>query len=117
MEQPAHFPTTAWTQVLSAGRHADTQGVGALASLCERYWRPIYAYVRRSGYSSDDAQDLTQEFFARVLEKNYIERADRSKGRFRSFLLSSLQYFLCDEGDRRSALKRGGGRPSLPFEI
>lgn len=117
MEQPAHFPTTAWTQVISAGRHPDTQGVDALASLCERYWQPIYAYVRRSGYSSDDAQDLTQEFFARVLEKNYIERADRSKGRFRSFLLSSLQYFLCDEGDRRGALKRGGGRPSLPFEL
>jgi RNA polymerase sigma factor (sigma-70 family) len=117
MEQPAHFPTTAWTQVLSAGRRSDTQGTGALASLCERYWQPIYAYVRRRGFSSDEAQDLTQEFFARVLEKNYIERADRSKGRFRSFLLSSLQYFLCDEGDRQRALKRGGGQASLPFEV
>jgi RNA polymerase sigma factor (sigma-70 family) len=117
MEQPAHFPTTAWTQVLSAGRQADAQGTGALASLCERYWRPIYAYIRRRGFSSDEAQDLTQEFFARVLEKNYIERADRSKGRFRSFLLSSLQYFLCDEADRQRALKRGGGQPSLPFEV
>src|SRR5215471_589629 len=112
-----HFPTTTWTLVLSAGQTADARSSDALASLCERYWYPLYAYLRRRGQSREEAQDLTQEFFARVLEKRYIERADRNKGRFRTFLLTSLTYFLADEADRRQALKRGGPRRPLPFEM
>jgi|SRR5215471_5030853 len=112
-----HFPTTTWTLVLSAGQPADVRSSDALASLCEKYWYPLYAYLRRRGYSRDQAEDLTQEFFARLLEKRYIEHADRNKGRFRTFLLTSLTYFLCDEVDRSQALKRGGSRAPLPFEI
>jgi RNA polymerase sigma-70 factor (ECF subfamily) len=111
------FPTTTWTLVLSAGTDTDDLSTRALESLCQTYWYPLYAFVRRRGYSVEQAQDLTQEFFARVLEKRYIERADRTKGRFRSFLLSALKYFLFDETDRRNALKRNGGRPVLPFEV
>jgi RNA polymerase sigma-70 factor (ECF subfamily) len=95
----------------------DARSVQALACLCERYWYPLYAYVRRRGYTAEQAQDLTQEFFARVLEKRYIDRADRSKGRFRTFLLCSLNCFLFDEADRSRALKRGGSHPPLPFEF
>jgi RNA polymerase sigma factor (sigma-70 family) len=113
----AAFPTTTWTLVLSAGSNTGSISRQALASLCEKYWYPIYAYTRRRGHPPDEAQDLTQEFFVRLLEKNYIERADRDKGRFRSFLLSSLKFFLSDEFDRRSALKRGGDRMPLPFEL
>jgi RNA polymerase sigma-70 factor (ECF subfamily) len=117
MQAGRHFPTTTWTLVLSAGQRADARSIDALASLCERYWYPLYAYLRRRGYLREEAQDLTQEFFARVLEKRYIERADRNKGRFRTFLLTSLTYFLSDEVDRRQALKRGGLRRPLPFEM
>jgi RNA polymerase sigma-70 factor (ECF subfamily) len=117
MEAASHFPTTTWTLVLSAGRQPDAHSHDALASLCEKYWYPLYAYIRRRGYPVEQAQDLTQEFFARVLEKRYIERADRNKGRFRTFLLSSLTYFLLDEKDRRHALKRGGSQALLPFEF
>jgi RNA polymerase sigma factor (sigma-70 family) len=117
MRAAAEFPTTRWTLLLSAGGDPDAESARALASLCEKYWYPIYAYIRRRKRSADEAQDLTQEFFALVLEKRYFERADQNKGRFRSFLLSSLTYFLCDEADRRHALKRGGNGPPLPFEI
>jgi RNA polymerase sigma-70 factor (ECF subfamily) len=116
LPQVGQFPITTWTLVLSAGRHTDAQDSDALAALCERYWYPLYAYIRRRGYPVEQAQDLTQEFFARVLEKRYIERADRSKGRFRTFLLSALTYFLFDEMDRHQALKRGSGARALPFE-
>ena len=85
--------------------------------MCEKYWYPLYAYVRRRGYAVEQAQDLTQEFFVRVLEKRYIDRADRNKGRFRTFLLSSLTYFLSDETDRRYLLKRGGALAIIPFEV
>jgi RNA polymerase sigma factor (sigma-70 family) len=80
-----------------------------LVSLCERYWYPLYAYVRRRGYPADQAQDLTQEFFVRVLEGRYLDRATRDKGRFRAFMLTSLKFFLADEADRHWAQKRGGG--------
>jgi RNA polymerase sigma-70 factor (ECF subfamily) len=80
-----------------------------MVSLCENYWYPLYAYLRRRGYSSDEAQDLTQEFFMRVLEGRYLDRAAPEKGRFRSFILTSLKYFVADEGDRSRAQKRGGG--------
>src|SRR5215831_2198254 len=95
------FPTTSWSLVLSAGQAAGERSNDALASLCERYWYPLYAYVRRRGYTREEAQDITQEFFVRVLAKHYIGRADRNKGRFRTFLLSSLTCFMSDEADRR----------------
>jgi RNA polymerase sigma-70 factor (ECF subfamily) len=80
-----------------------------LASLCEGYWYPLYGYIRRRGYPADQAQDLTQEFFIRVLEGRYLDRAVPEKGRFRAFILTSLKFFMADEADRSRALKRGGG--------
>jgi RNA polymerase sigma factor (sigma-70 family) len=106
---PSNFPTTRWTMVIAA---ADTQrkdARSALVSLCEGYWYPLYAYIRRRGYPADQAQDLTQEFFIRVLEGRYLDRADPEKGRFRAFLLTSMKFFLADEADRIRAQKRGGG--------
>jgi len=118
MQQSAKFPTTRWTLIVSAGQGSGGAAGDALAALCERYWYPIYAFTRRRGYSSPEAQDLTQEFFARLLEKRSIEQADPAEGRFRTYLLSSLQYFLADESERRLALKRGGAvhHLSLPLE-
>jgi RNA polymerase sigma factor (sigma-70 family) len=88
----------------------------ALVSLCENYWYPLYAYLRRRGYPADQAQDLTQGFFIRVLEGRYLDRADPEKGRFRSFLLTSLKFFVADEEDRQRAYKRGGGAV-VPLEL
>src|SRR5215475_8162127 len=117
MESARHFPTTRWTLVLSVGKQTDAQSREALASLCEKYWYPLYAYIRRRGYSVEQAQDLTQEFFARLLEKGYLERANQNKGRFRTFLLSSLTCFLSDDADHHRALKRGGPLAEVPFEV
>src|SRR5512145_1680203 len=103
------FPTTRWTLVIAAADSRRTEARSALVSLCEGYWYPLYAYVRRRGYPADQAQDLTQEFFIRVLEGRYLDRADPEKGRFRSFILTSLKFFVADEEDRRRAHKRGGG--------
>jgi RNA polymerase sigma factor (sigma-70 family) len=112
----AQFPTTRWTLVVAAGDPRRKEARSALVSLCENYWYPLYAYVRRRGYPPDQAQDLTQEFFTRVLEGRYLDRADPEKGRFRSFLLTSLKFFVADEEDRRRARKRGGGQlVSLEF--
>ncbi len=86
-----------------------------METLCQTYWYPLYAYVRRRGYSPEDAQDLTQEFFARLLERNWVGRADEKKGRFRSFLLSAMEHFLSDEWDRARAHKRGGGLKPIPL--
>jgi len=105
----SQFPTTRWTLVLAAGDPRPKQARAALASLCENYWYPLYAFLRRRGYSADQAQDLTQSFFVRVLEGRYLDRADPEKGRFRSFILTSLKFFVADEGDRDRAQKRGGG--------
>src|SRR4029453_6171501 len=110
------FPTTRWTLVIAATGSRRTEARSALVSLCEGYWYPLYAYVRRRGYPADQAQDLTQEFFIRVLEGRYLDRADPEKGRFRAFILTSLKFFLADEGDRSRAQKRGGGKV-LSFEI
>lgn len=88
----------------------------ALETLCRNYWYPLYAYVRRQGHSAHDAQDLTQAFFARLLEKNYLADVQREKGRFRSFLLASLKHFLANEWDREQALKRGGGRRLIALD-
>jgi len=110
------FPTTRWSLVAAAGDPHRDEARSALVSLCENYWYPLYAYLRRHGYPADQAQDLTQEFFIRVLEGRYLDRADREKGRFRSFLLTSLKFFVADEEDRRHARKRGGGAV-VPLEF
>src|SRR5689334_10652104 len=110
------FPTTRWTLVVAAGDPGRTESRPALVSLCENYWYPLYAYLRRRGYQADPAQDLTQEFFIRILEGRYLDRAHPEKGRFRSFLLSSLKFFVADEEDRQRAHKRGGGQ-LLPLEF
>jgi RNA polymerase sigma factor (sigma-70 family) len=105
----SQFPTTRWTLVVAAGDPHRKDARSALVSLCENYWYPLYAYLRRRGYSPDQAQDLTQEFFVRVLEGRYLDRADPEKGRFRSFILTSLKFFVAGEEDRDRARKRGGG--------
>src|SRR5271166_1157971 len=106
---PSQFPTTRWSLVVAAGDPHRKEARSALVSLCENYWYPLYAYLRRRGYPSHQAQDLTQEFFVRVLEGRYLDRADPEKGRFRSFILNSLKFFVADEEDRHRARKRGGG--------
>jgi RNA polymerase sigma-70 factor (ECF subfamily) len=105
----SQFPTTRWTLVIAAGDPHRKEARSALVSLCEGYWYPLYAYLRRRGYPTDQAQDLTQEFFIRVLEGRYLDRADAEKGRFRHFIMTSLKFFVADEEDRRRAHKRGGG--------
>jgi RNA polymerase sigma factor (sigma-70 family) len=110
------FPTTRWTLVVAAADPQRKEARSALVSLCEGYWYPLYAYVRRRGYRADQAQDLTQEFFIRILEGRYLDRADPEKGRFRSFILTSLKFFMADEEDRRRAHKRCGGAV-LPLEL
>jgi RNA polymerase sigma factor (sigma-70 family) len=110
------FPTTLWTVVLHAGGDDSTQARAALAQLCQAYWYPLYTFVRRRGYSAHDAQDLTQAFFAHLLEKHGIERADPQQGRFRTFLLAALKNFLANEWDKAHTLKRGGGQTLVPLE-
>jgi RNA polymerase sigma-70 factor (ECF subfamily) len=104
----AAFPTTHWSVVLAAGRERSPQAEDALEQLAQAYWYPIYAFLRRQGYAVVEAQDLTQAFFARLLEKNYPAQADREKGRFRSFLLLTLRHFLSDTREHATALKSGG---------
>ena len=108
-EAEAPFEETAWSVVIAAGAETDARAQAALAELCRIYWRPIYAYLRRSGCATHDAQDLTQSFFQHVLENKTLRRASREKGRFRSFLLGTLKLCLADERARQHALKRGGG--------
>ena len=112
----ACFVTTRWTVVSTAARSDTTHARDALAQLCQIYWYPLYACIRRKGYPPSDAEDLTQAFFARLLEEHFIALADREKGRFRSFLLTRLNHFLADEWDRRKAQKRGGGQRLIPLE-
>jgi RNA polymerase sigma-70 factor (ECF subfamily) len=97
------FATTHWTVVLEAGRRHTPQAEHALEELCRTYWFPLYAYVRRRGHSKQDAEDLTQAFFARFLAKNYLEGLSAERGRFRAFLLASLKHFLANDGTSRSA--------------
>jgi RNA polymerase sigma factor (sigma-70 family) len=103
------FATTHWSVVLHAGKSDTTQARDALGKLCQAYWFPIYAYARRRGRSPHDAQDLTQEFFARLLEQNWLAQADPERGRFRSFLLGALNHFLANQWRKDQAQKRGGG--------
>ncbi len=96
--------------MLSANATSDEQKQrNALTQLCRTYWRPIFGFICRRGHSIEDAQDLTQDFFTKILEADWLERADRTRGRFRSLLLKSLQNFLVDAGEKRAARKRGGG--------
>ena len=111
------FVTTQWSVVLTAGSSDTTGARDALAKLCQTYWYPLYAYVRRRNFSPPDAEDLTQEFFARFLEHHWVGNADPEKGRFRTFLLSAMNHFLANEWDKARAQKRGGGAPLLPLQF
>src|SRR5215510_12112016 len=111
------FSTTHWSLVMTAGEGDGTRARDALEKLCKTYWYPLYGFARRRGHSPEDAQDLTQEFLARLLEKNWVANADKSRGRFRSFLLSAMKHFLADEWDKARAQKRGGGNPLVPLEL
>jgi RNA polymerase sigma factor (sigma-70 family) len=110
------FATTHWSIVLQATR-AGEQSSQALASLCETYWYPVYAFIRRQGCAAEEARDLTQEFFVRVLERNSLHTADPLRGRFRAFLLASVRHFLANTRRTDRALKRGGGQRPLTFEL
>ncbi len=112
------FETTHWSMVVAAGGTGSTEAAAALATLCERYWSPLYAFIRRSGYDCHTARDLTQSFFATLLEKGYVKDADRERGKFRTFLLASVRHHLSKVRERDRAQKRGGGRTilSLDFE-
>jgi RNA polymerase sigma-70 factor (ECF subfamily) len=110
------FATTHWTSVLAASRADSREAAVALEELCRTYWYPLYAYVRRQGHSREDAEDLTQGFFARLLEKNYLEGITSDKGKFRAFLLVALKRFLVNEWDRASRQKRGGGVTPLSLD-
>src|SRR5262249_50297884 len=109
----------AWSLVVSAGSHASEGSSQALEKLCSIYWYPVYAYVRRKGHDTDAARDLTQEFFARLIEKNYVAATGHERERFRSFLLMAVQRFLLNDADWNRAEKRGGGAPieSLDAEV
>ncbi len=104
------FTTTHWSVVLAAREEDSPKAAEALEKLCRTYWPPLYAYIRRDGYGVEDAQDLTQGFFARLLDKNHLGHLRDQRGKFRSFLLTFLKHFLSDERDRAAAQKRGGGK-------
>lgn len=110
------FVTTHWSVVLSAREKGSAQSADALEALCRTYWYPLYVFVRRQGHSPPDAQDLTQEFFARLLEKDYLDAVDQQRGRFRTFLLVALKRFLANEWDKARAQKRGGGQQPLSLD-
>ncbi len=112
----AQFATTQWSQVLAARGGSTRQSRAALESLCSAYWYPLYAYVRRHGYDPEDACDLTQGFFEHLLETDLLQAADPSRGKFRSFLLTSLKNFLAHEREKAGALKRGGGETPISLD-
>lgn len=111
------FETTRWSVVQAARSSEPSVARGALETLCCAYWPPIYAYIRRRGNSAEDAKDLTQEFFFRLLDKDYLKDVDRAKGRFRSYLMACVNHFLSNERDRNRAQKRGGGVPFLRLDF
>lgn len=110
------FATTRWSLVLNAREGRTSTSERALAELCEAYWYPLYAYVRRQGHGPEDAADLTQAYFTKLLEKDYLKDVRPEAGRFRSFLLASLKHFLYNEWDRQKALKRGGHLRQLSLD-
>ena len=113
---PGWFRTTQWTSVLLAGGPESPQAQAALARLCQAYWYPLYSFIRRQGHSPEDAKDLAQGFFARLLEKNYLKDAHREKGKFRSFLLMALKRYMANEWDRANRHKRGGGHEIISLD-
>ncbi len=113
---PGRFPTTRWSRVIMAGDADAPLARESLGELCNAYWYPLYAYIRRRGYGPEQARDLTQDFFARVLEKGLLAEADPSRGRFRSFLRTVCTHFLANRRDREQARKRGGGRTTVPID-
>jgi RNA polymerase sigma factor (sigma-70 family) len=113
----SRFSTTHWSVVLAAGAPGSGDSREAMERLCRTYWFPLYTYLRRRGYDTYGAEDCTQAFFAALLQRHALHRADPQQGRFRSFLLSSLNHFLADERDRAGAQKRGGGRPIVSLDV
>ena len=113
---PGLFTTTHWSVVLAAGDPQSPASAQALETLCRTYWVPLYAYLRRRGYSPEDGEDLTQEFLARLLSTHALGSVHPVKGRFRSFLLASLNHFLANEWDKARALKRGAGQPLVSLD-
>ena len=115
---PQHIPmpSTQWSLVVSAGEQSTEQSLAALEKLCRAYWKPLYAYARRR-VDQHEAQDLTQEFFERLLDKNYLAQADPARGRFRAFLITAFKHFLANEWDKQQALKRGGGTVTMPLNF
>ena len=111
------FMTTRWSVIAAAAGPADARSAHALATLCEAYWYPAYAFIRRQGHDADAARDLTQEFFTRVLEKHYFRDADPARGRFRAFLLTAIRHFLSNQRDRQQAVKRGGRMQVLSLDV
>jgi RNA polymerase sigma-70 factor (ECF subfamily) len=116
-EQRRGFATTHWSLVLAAGESGSEGSERALEQLCAQYWYPLYVYARRRGYGTEDARDLTQAFFAKLLEKRDLKAADPARGRFRNFLLSSMKNFLVSEWRRDNTLKRGGGVTVLSLDF
>src|SRR2546421_11102606 len=110
LENGQWFNTTHWSVVLDAGRaNSSESAIASLGKVCKNYWYPIYTYIRCSGHDSEEAKDLTQEFFSRLLEKNYLKKVEPEQGKFRSYLLTALKRFLANDWDRANRLKRGGG--------
>lgn len=116
LPQHARFATTRWSLVCAAGKE-NSEANAALAALCETYWYPLYAFLRRRGCSREEAEDVVQAFFARLLERGWVRSADRDRGRFRTFLLTALSRFLGKERDKARAEKRGGRRTRLSLDF
>lgn len=116
MSRSPAFVTTHWSVVVSARSAPSVQTDEALEKLCRAYWYPLYAFARWRGCGAHDAEDLTQEFFSRLLQKRYLDSVHRDRGRFRTFLLMAFKRFMADEWDRARAQKRGGNEPSVAFD-
>lgn len=115
-DAPGVFPNTRWSVVWAATQPHSPESAAALEAICRAYWYPLYAYVRRCGQPPHDAQDLTQEFFCRLLAKRWLDSVDREKGKLRTFLIAALKNFMSKEWRRASAQRRGGGQPHLSFD-
>jgi RNA polymerase sigma-70 factor (ECF subfamily) len=113
----SNFQTTQWSVVAAASETDSAAAQAALETLCEAYWYPLYVYARRRGLNEDDARDVTQGFFAKLLEKNWVADADPERGRFRTFMLTALKHYMSDEWDRQRAQKRGGGESPLSLDF
>lgn len=115
--QRAAFATTRWSLVLAAGQRSSPAADDALATLCQTYWYPLYAFARRRGCAPEDAADLTQGFFVSLIDKGFLRTADQQRGRFRSFLLTVFKRFLSHEHERQQTQKRGGGRTLFSIDV